>query len=76
MTKTIDEKITEAQTKIMQYKNREKQLLQKQKTALRKERTRHLIERGAIAESLIDNAESLTNEQFKAVLESALTRGS
>ena len=76
MAKTIDERIAEAQAKITQYKNREKQLLQKQKTFARKERTRRLIERGAIAESLIDNAESLTNEQFKAVLEAALTADS
>jgi len=33
MTKTIDEKITEAQTKILQYKNREKQLCEKSEPA-------------------------------------------
>jgi len=74
MAKTIDEKIAEVQTKITQYKNREKQLLQKQKTVARKERTRHLIERGAIAENLIPEAETLTNEQFKPVLELAVDR--
>ena len=76
MAKTIDERIAEAQVKIEQYKNREKQLLQKQKTFERKERTRRLIERGAIAESLIENAESLTNEQFKSILVAALVSDS
>jgi len=76
MAKTIDEKIIEAQAKIEQYKNREKQLLQKQKIVARKERTRRLIERGAIAESLIENVESLTNEQFKSILETALSTDS
>ena len=76
MAKTIDERIAETQQKIEQYKNQEKQLLQKQKTVERKERTRRLIERGAIAESLILEAEKLTNQQFKAILEMALIVGS
>ena len=75
MAKTIDERIAETQAKIEQYKNQENQLLQKQKTIKRKERTRRLIERGAIAESLIENAESLTNEQFKSILKVALSTG-
>jgi predicted nucleic acid-binding Zn-ribbon protein len=34
----------------------------------RKARTRRLIERGAIAESFIPNADALTNDEFKAAL--------
>ena len=76
MAKTIDEIINETQAKIEQYKNKETQLLQKQKTFECKARTRRLIERGAIAEGLIENAESLTNQQFKSILEAALNADS
>ena len=72
MAKTINEKITETQAKITQYENQKKRLIQEYKDQERKDRTRRLIERGAIAESLIDGAETLTNEQFKSILETAL----
>jgi hypothetical protein len=72
MAKTINEKITEIQAKITQYENQKKRLIQEYKEQERKDRTRRLIERGAIAESLIDDAEALTNEQFKSILETAL----
>lgn len=49
-----------------------KRLMQERKTAERKARTKRLIERGAILESLIDGAESMTNEEIKAVLQTAL----
>lgn len=38
----------------------------------RKDRTHRLIERGALLESLIPNAENMTNEQIGAILISAL----
>jgi len=72
MAKTINEKITETQAKIIQYENQKKRLIQQYKEQERKDRTHRLIERGAIAESLIDGAETLTNEQFKSILEIAL----
>ena len=37
----------------------------------RKERTHRLITRGAILESLIENAEKLTDEEIKILLEEA-----
>ena len=37
----------------------------------RKERTHRLITRGAILESLIENAEELTDEEIKILLEEA-----
>ena len=40
----------------------------------RKARTRRLIERGAIAESLIDGAAKMTNEEFARVMRSMITR--
>jgi predicted nucleic acid-binding Zn-ribbon protein len=47
---------------------RAKQALSKQE---RKARTRRLIERGAIAEAFIPNAETLSNDEFKAALQKA-----
>lgn len=53
MSKTINEKIEETKLQITQYKNREKQLMQREKQEERKLRTRRLIERGAIIENLL-----------------------
>jgi len=64
--KTTADKIEEAKAKITQYENHMKQLVQKQKQEERKARTKRLIERGAIFESLIPDANTLTNEQVKA----------
>ena len=72
MAKTYDERIAEAKQKIEQEQNRVKRLMQEQKSAERKARTKRLIERGAILESLIDGAESMTNEEVKALLQTAL----
>ena len=66
--KTTADKIEEAKAKISQYENHMKQLVQKQKQEERKARTKRLIERGAIAESLISDADTLTNEQIKTFL--------
>ncbi len=44
-----------------------------QKEADRKARTKRLIERGAILESLVSGAASLTNDQIKAFLEKTVT---
>jgi len=61
--------------KINQQQNQMKQLVQQQKEADRKVRTRRLIERGAILESLLDGAETLTNDEIKAILTAALKSG-
>jgi len=71
MPKSYDEKIAEAKQKIEQEQNRMKQLIQKQRQEERKARTRRLIERGAILESLIAGADGMTNEEIKAILQSA-----
>ena len=65
MSKTAEQiaKITEQQK---QLENRKKELLSRQREEERKKRTKRLIERGAILESLIDNAETFTNEQIQA----------
>jgi hypothetical protein len=72
MATDFAEKITSIEEQIAQLKNRQRELTQKHKARERKERTRRLIERGAIAESLIDGADTLTNEQFKSLIERAL----
>jgi hypothetical protein len=72
MATDYTEKITGIEEQIERLKNRQRELTQKHKAQERKERTRRLIERGAIAESLIDGAEEMTNDQFKASIEKAL----
>jgi iron-sulfur cluster repair protein YtfE (RIC family) len=56
-----------------QVENRIKTLQKQQNEEQRKARTRRLIERGAIIESLIENPADLTNEQFKKLVKDALT---
>jgi uncharacterized coiled-coil DUF342 family protein len=60
-----------AELKIEQGENKIKRLTQSLSAETRKARTKRLIERGAIAESIITNAETLTNDEFKAVLTQA-----
>jgi hypothetical protein len=73
MPKTKTEKIEGIQTQIQQLENQRKKLIQEQKKQERATRTRRLIERGAILESLIPGAGELTNEQIKSLLVKALT---
>jgi uncharacterized coiled-coil DUF342 family protein len=63
--------LAEAEREIEQGENKIKRLTQSLSAETRKARTRRLIERGAIAESFITNAETLTNDEFKAVLTQA-----
>ena len=67
--KTTTQQIEAVDEKILQYANRKKELLQKQKAAERKARTHRLCERGAILESFISDADKFTNDQIKAFLE-------
>jgi hypothetical protein len=55
-----------------QYESQVKTILTRAALERRKIRTHRLIERGAIAESVIPGAESFTNEQIKALLSVAL----
>ena len=68
MPKTNIEKIEGIQAQIQQLENQRKQLIQRQKVDERKARTKRLIERGAILESLISDADAFTNEQIKSFL--------
>lgn len=72
MAKSNLEKIKSIQEEISQLENQKRRLLQQQKEQERKVRTKRLIERGAILESLIEGAETFTNEQIKLLLAAAL----
>ena len=69
MPRTTVEKIESIQTQIQQLENERKRLMQQQKEQERKDRTKRLIERGAILESLIPDAATFSNEQIKAFLQ-------
>lgn len=64
----INEQIEKTNEQIEQLQNKKKKLMSKQKAELRKKRTKRLIERGAILESVIGNAEDFSNEQIQSLL--------
>ena len=66
--KNFDEQIAKAEEQIRQLNNKKKRLISEQKQAERKKRTKRLIERGAILESVIGNADDFSNEQLQALL--------
>jgi len=69
MAKTRTEKIEGIQAQIQQLENERKKLLQQQKEQERKDKTKRQAERGAILESFISGADTLTNEQIKSFLQ-------
>ena len=70
-SKEIKDKIDDTEKRLRQLKNQEKKILKQDIVKRRKERTHRLITRGAILESLIENAEELTDEEIKILLEEA-----
>lgn len=66
--KNIDDEIQSAKQQIEQLTHRQDRLVSKLKVEERKKRTRRLIERGAILENVIGNAEDFTNEQIQVLL--------
>lgn len=70
-SKEIKDKIDDTEERLRQEKNQEKKILKQDIVKRRKERTHRLITRGAILESLIENAEELTDEETKILLEEA-----
>ncbi|HEP3514935.1 TPA: DUF3847 domain-containing protein [Streptococcus pyogenes] len=71
-SKEIKNKIVDTEERLRQLKNQEKKILKQDIEKRRKERTHRLITRGAILESLIENAEELTDEEIKILLEEAI----
>ena len=68
-SKEIKDKIDDTEERLRQLKNQEQKILKQDIVKRRKERTHRLITRGAILESLIENAEELTDEEIKILLE-------
>ena len=64
----LEEERRKVQTELCQLENRQKILLNKKTDAERKARTRRLIERGAILESVFPAAATMTGEEVKAFL--------
>lgn len=70
-SKEIKDKIDDTEERLRQLKNQEQKILKQDIIKRRKGRTHRLITRGAIVESLIENAEELTDEEIKILLEEA-----
>ena len=70
-SKEIKDKIDNTEERLRQLKNQEKKILKQDIIKRRKERTHRLITRRPILESLIENAEELTDEEIKTLLEEA-----
>ena len=64
-SKEIKDKIDDTEERLRQLKNQEKKILKQDIVKKRKERTHRLITRGAILESLIENAEKLDISKVK-----------
>lgn len=64
----LEEEKHNLEKEIRQLENRQKILLNKKADAERKARTRRLIERGAILESVFPAAATMTGEEVKAFL--------
>ena len=64
----VRREIEKAELEIEQGENKVKRLTRYMSTAERKARTRRLIERGAIAEAFVPDAENLTNDEFQSAL--------
>ena len=70
-SKEIKDKIDHTEERLRQEKNQERKILKQDIVKRRKERTHRLITRRPILESLIENAEELTDEEIKILLEEA-----
>ena len=70
-SKEIKDKIDDTEERLRQLKNQGKKILKQDIVKRRRERTHRLITRGAILESLIENAEELTDKEIKILLEEA-----
>ena len=65
--------IEDVQKKIRQFENREKMLRQKLSREERRERNHRLIVRGAVFESIVPEAKTMTDEEAAVLLRLALT---
>lgn len=68
----MEKELTLKEIEEIQAKHREELKENRERLKARKQRTHRLIVRGIMAESLVMNAEDMTDDEFKAVLEKAL----
>lgn len=68
----MDKELTLKEIEEIQKRHREELKENRDRLNARKKRTHRLIVRGTIAESLIDNAEDITDEEFREILAKAL----
>ena len=71
----VKEQIAKVENDIRQGENKVKRLLQQNKQQERNDRTRRLIERGAIMESIVPEIKEFSGEQVKTLLQYALSTG-
>ena len=67
-SKEIKDKIDDTEERLRQLKKQEKKILKQDIVKKRKESTYRLITRRPILESLIEDAEELTDEEIKTLL--------
>lgn len=70
--KTSEEKLKEIDIKLNQLKIQKQNILKKENARLRKERTRRLIQIGALAEKYF-NVPNIDPKDFEALLKNSLT---
>ena len=66
----LQAEIEDGKKKIRQFENREKMLRQKLSKEERRTRSHHLIVRGAVFESIVPEAKTMTDEEAAALLTS------
>ena len=69
----LQAEIEDGKKKIQQFENREKMLRQKLSKEERRTRSHRLIVRGAVLESIVPEAKTMTDEEAAALLRLALT---
>ena len=69
----LQAEIEDGKKKIRQFENREKMLRQKLSQEERRTRSHRLIVRGAVFESIVPEAKTMTDEEAAALLRLALT---
>ena len=72
-TEECNAELERTQKKIRQYENREKMLRQKLSKEERRTRSHRLIVRGAVFESIVPEAKTMSDEEAAALLRLALT---
>lgn len=69
--KKLENEREETEKKIQQLDNQVKRIMKQDKEKERRQRTKRLIERGAILESVIDNAVGFSNDEIQRLVQFA-----